>query len=194
MRPRRLKLSQPRLDDGRDRFGAEQPPDPARRVLTFTTPPLQRGFGDRRADQAHPLRVLDRDDIDFFVKLSEQLPQSPGDLARALNPAYFWITKGWLRASHRALDPRRSPSWSPTTTPTPAPRARENLPFRHQHRADGAPLQERQSGPARNGERRFRRHRRAVDALLLPNKIGADTIYHSAEHPSALILPVLEGA
>jgi hypothetical protein len=26
-----------------------------------------------------------------------------------------------------------------------------------------------------------------------PNKIGGDTIHHSAEHPSALILPVLEG-
>jgi hypothetical protein len=28
----------------------------------------------------------------------------------------------------------------------------------------------------------------------LPNKIGTDTIYHSAEHPSALTLPVMEGA
>ena len=28
----------------------------------------------------------------------------------------------------------------------------------------------------------------------LPNKIGGDTIYHSAEHPSALTLPVMDGA
>ena len=28
----------------------------------------------------------------------------------------------------------------------------------------------------------------------VPSKIGADTIYHSATHPSALILPVMEGA
>jgi predicted acyl esterase len=28
----------------------------------------------------------------------------------------------------------------------------------------------------------------------VPNKIGADTIYHSADYPSALTLPVLEGA
>ena len=27
-----------------------------------------------------------------------------------------------------------------------------------------------------------------------PNKIGTDTIYHSAEYPSALTLPVMEGA
>jgi predicted acyl esterase len=27
-----------------------------------------------------------------------------------------------------------------------------------------------------------------------PNKIGADTIYHSAQYPSALTLPVTEGA
>ena len=27
-----------------------------------------------------------------------------------------------------------------------------------------------------------------------PNKIGADTIYHSSQYPSALTLPVTEGA
>jgi uncharacterized protein len=27
-----------------------------------------------------------------------------------------------------------------------------------------------------------------------PNKIGADTIYHSAQYSSALTLPVMEGA
>ena len=26
-----------------------------------------------------------------------------------------------------------------------------------------------------------------------PNKIGSDTIHHSPEHPSALVLPVSEG-
>ena len=29
---------------------------------------------------------------------------------------------------------------------------------------------------------------------FIPSKIGTDTIYHSAEHPSALTLPVMEGA
>jgi hypothetical protein len=28
----------------------------------------------------------------------------------------------------------------------------------------------------------------------VPSKIGVDTIHHSAEHPSALTLPVMEGA
>jgi hypothetical protein len=28
----------------------------------------------------------------------------------------------------------------------------------------------------------------------VPSKIGIDTIHHSAEHPSALTLPVMEGA
>jgi hypothetical protein len=28
----------------------------------------------------------------------------------------------------------------------------------------------------------------------VPSKIGTDTIHHSAEHPSVLILPVMEGA
>ena len=41
--------------------------------------------------------------LDFFVKLSEQMPQSSEDRGKGLNPASYWITKGWLRASHRAL-------------------------------------------------------------------------------------------
>jgi uncharacterized protein len=28
----------------------------------------------------------------------------------------------------------------------------------------------------------------------VPSKIGTDTIYHSAQYPSALTLPVMEGA
>jgi hypothetical protein len=29
---------------------------------------------------------------------------------------------------------------------------------------------------------------------FIPSKIGTDTIHHSIEHPSALTLPVMEGA
>ena len=43
-------------------------------------------------------------------------------------------------------------------------------------------------------ERRFGGDRRAVDALLHPNKIGTDTIHQSPSHPSTLVLPVTEGA
>src|SRR5262249_43388205 len=99
-------------------FGPNNQPDPARRVLTFTTAPLERDL-----EIAGPIKLVlygasTRNDMDFFVKLSEQMPQLPDDLANDLNPAYFWITKGWLRASHRALDQQKSTEMEPYHTHT----------------------------------------------------------------------------
>ena len=70
-------------------FGPNNQPDPARRVLTFSTVPL-----DRDLEIAGPIKLVlygssTRNDMDFFVKLSEQMPQSPEDRAKDLNPAYF---------------------------------------------------------------------------------------------------------
>ena len=58
-------------------FGPNSQPDPARRVLTFTTAPLEQDV-----EIAGPIKLVlhavsSRDDMDFFVKLSEQMPQSP---------------------------------------------------------------------------------------------------------------------
>ena len=94
-------------------FGPNNQPDPVRRVLTFTTAPLE-----RELEIAGPIKLVlhassTRNDMDFFVKLSEQMPQSSEDRAKDLNPAYFWITKGWLRASHRALDGQKSTEMEP---------------------------------------------------------------------------------
>ena len=153
-------------------FGPNNLPDPARRVLTFTTAPLAQDL-----EIAGPIKLTlhassTRNDMDFFVKLSEQMPQSAEDRAKGLNPASYWITKGWLRASHRALDPAKSTEMEPYHTPhrSRADRAGKNLPLRHQRRADGAPLQERQSHSAGNRQRRFGGHRRAVDPLLRPEQ------------------------
>ena len=149
-------------------FGPNNAPDPARRVLTFTTAPLEQDL-----EIAGPIKLTlyassTRNDMDFFVKLSEQMPQSAEDRGKALNPASFWITKGWLRASHRALDPKKSTEMEPyhTHADPAADRAGKNLPLRHQRRADGAPVQEGQSHSAGNRQRRLGRHRCAVDALL----------------------------
>jgi len=94
-------------------FGPNNQPDPARRVLTFTTAPLQADL-----EIAGPIKLTlyassSRDDTDFFVKLSEQMPQSAEDRGKGFNPASHWITKGWLRASHRRLDPRKSTEMEP---------------------------------------------------------------------------------
>jgi uncharacterized protein len=177
-------------------LGPNTMPDPARRVLTFTTPPLAEDL-----EIAGPIKLVlfaasTRPDTDFFVKLSEQLPQPAEDRAKDVNPAYFWITKGWLRASHRALDPAKSTEMEPY----------------HTH-ADPEPLEPgkvyRFDISIEPMAHRFRRGSRirlelangdsvVTDVLWThyyrPDKIGADTIMHSADHPSALTLPVLEGA
>jgi putative CocE/NonD family hydrolase len=177
-------------------FGPNNAPDPARRVLTFTTPPLTADL-----EIAGPIKLTlyassTRNDIDFFVKLSEQMPQSPEDRGKGLNPASYWITKGWLRASHRALDPDKSTEMEPY----------------HSH-ADPQPIEPgkvyRFDISIEPMAHRFKMGNRVrleivngdsviTDVLwthyYVPSKIGTDTIHHSAEHPSVLTLPVMEGA
>jgi uncharacterized protein len=177
-------------------FGPNNAPDPARRVLTFTTAPLQSDL-----EIAGPIKLTlyassTRADMDFFVKLSERMPQSAEDRGKGLNPASYWITKGWLRASHRALDPNKSTEMEPY----------------HSH-ADPQPIEPgkiyRFDISIEPMAHRFKEGNRVrleivngdsviTDVLwthyYVPSKIGTDTIYHLTEHPSALTLPVMEGA
>src|ERR1700745_1744343 len=106
-----LRLSQSRLDDGRCRLRAEQC---ARSGAARADPaPLPADL-----EIAGPIKLTlyassTRNDMDFFVKLSEQMPQSAEDRGKGINPASCWITKGWLRASHRALDADKSTEMEP---------------------------------------------------------------------------------
>jgi predicted acyl esterase len=177
-------------------MGPNNMPDPARRVLTFCTAPLAQDL-----EIAGPIKLTlyassSCKDTDFFVKLSEQLPQSPEDRAKELNPASFWITKGWLKASHRALDPAKSTEMEPYHTHTdPQPIEPGKIyrfdisiePMAHRFKKGSRVRLELANGDSV-----------VTDVLWThyysPTKIGADTIHHSAEHRSALILPVLEGA
>src|SRR5262249_21124666 len=61
--------------------------DPVRRVLTFTTAPLEQDL-----EIAGPIKLMlyassTQGDTDFFVKLADQLPQSSKDRPRGRNPA-----------------------------------------------------------------------------------------------------------
>src|SRR6185503_1859079 len=96
-------------------FGPSGPPnfDPARRVLTFCSPALESDL-----EIAGPIKLVlyassTRNDTDFIVKLSEQFPQSAEERAKGINPGFQVVTKGWLRASHRALDEKRSTEMEP---------------------------------------------------------------------------------
>jgi predicted acyl esterase len=177
-------------------FGPNNLPDPARRVLTFTTAPLAEDL-----EIAGPIKLTlyassSRSDMDFFVKLSEQMPQPPEDRAKGLNPSSYWITKGWLRASHRALDPDKSTEMEPYHSHTRAEPITPGQIYRFDISIEPMAHRFKRGNRVRleivNGDS-------AVTDLLwthyyLPSKIGTDTIYHSPEHPSALTLPVMEGA
>ena len=176
-------------------MGPNGQPDPARRVLTFTTPPLEKDL-----EIAGPIKLVlhassTNTDMDFFVKLSEQMPQAAEDREKDLNPAYFWITKGWLRASHRALDAEKSTEMEPYHShqnPEPIePGKIYRLEISVEPMAHRFPAGSRVRLEIVNGDS-------AVTDMLWthyfnPDKIGTDTIHHSAEHPSELILPVMAG-
>lgn len=168
--------------------------DPARRVLTFTTAPLEDDL-----EIAGPIKLAlyassTARDTDFVIKLSEQYPQPGEERAKGVNPPFQVVTKGWLRASHRALDLERSTQMEPY----------------HTH-VDPQPLE---PGEVYNFEisiepnaYRFKRGNRVrleiangdspvTDVLWThyyqPDKIGQDTLHHSPRYPSRLTLPVME--
>jgi len=120
---------------------------------------------------------------------------SPEDRDKGLNPDYFWITKGWLRASHRALDPDKSTEMEPYhthTNPEPIvpgtayPLELSLEPMAHRFQKGSRIRLEIVNGDSV-----------VTDVLwthyYLPHKIGNDTIHRSAAFPSALTLPVMEG-
>jgi putative CocE/NonD family hydrolase len=177
-------------------FAPSGPPnwDPVRRVLTFTSDALEQDL-----EIAGPMKLVlyassTARDTDFFVKLSEQYPQPPEDRAKGLNPASQLVTKGWLRASHRALDEKRSTEMEPYHTHTDPQPLKPGEVYRFDISVEPNAFRFRKGSRIRlelaNGDSPI------TDVLWThyyqPNKIGQDTIWHSAKYPSQLILPVHE--
>lgn len=168
--------------------------DPARRVLTFTSAPLEKDL-----EIAGPIKLVlyassTCKDTDFIVKLSEQFPQSPEDRAKGTNPAFQVVTKGWLRASHRALDETHSTEMEPYFLHTRPEPIKPGEVYKFEISIEPSAFRFKQGNRIRleiaNGDSPF------TDVLwthyYAPNKIGQDTVWHSDRHPSALILPVHE--
>jgi len=168
--------------------------DPVRRVLTFTTAPL-----DKDLEIVGPIKLVlhassTARDTDFVVKLSEQYPQPAEERAKGLNPASQLVTKGWLRASHRALDPKHSAEMEPYHTHTDPQPLNPGEVYELEISVEPNAYRFRQGNRIRlelvNGDSPI------TDVLWThyyqPNKIGQDTIHHSARYPSRLILPVME--
>ena len=165
-------------------------------MLTFVTQPL-----DRDVQVVGPIELIlyaasTNTDTDFFVKLSDQQPATDEEQKAGLNPRYSIVTKGWLRASHRALDPK----WSLPHAPWYSDAALQPLRPGHIYRLDIAVM------PTAHQFKKGDRIRlelangdsAATDAPFThrygPRKLGTDTIYHDAQHPSALLLPLLSVA
>jgi predicted acyl esterase len=173
--------------------GPEGRPDPARRVLTFTGAPLA-----AELEIAGPIKLVlyaasSQTDTDFIVKLSEQYPQSAEDRGKDLNPRYQIVTKGWLRASHRKLDPKRSSEHAPVYTHTdpepivPGKVVRYEIavmPTAHRFRAGSRIRLEIANGDSSVTEGVFSHEYSAA-------KIGRDTIFHDRGRPSQIALPVI---
>jgi len=173
-------------------FGPNGGFDPVRRVLTFTTAPL-----DHDLEICGPIKLVlyassSVHDTDFFVKLSDQFPQAPEERSKRLNPFAELITRGWLRASHRALDPKHSTDMVPyhshsepqPLTPNEIYKFEISLePMAYLIQKGHRLRLEIVNGDSPVSEQLWPHYYR-------PDKIGSDTIHHDATHPSELILPV----
>ena len=169
-------------------------PDPVRGVLTFTTEPLQSDLETAGHGKLILYASSTRNDTDFIVKISEQFEQSAEERGRGAQPRYFVATKGWLRASHTDRDAKHSAADIPrythqrATPLTPDSIYKFDIPLLPIaylfHRGSRIRIE------ICNGDSPV------TDSLFFhfyrPDKIGADTIYHDAEHPSELVLPVLK--
>jgi putative CocE/NonD family hydrolase len=173
--------------------GPDGRPDPVRRVLTFTSAPLT---DDLEVTGPIVLKLFassDQIDTRFIVKLADQHPQDDAARAKAEQPAFTTVSKGWLKASHREKDLGRSTPLRPFYTHTnPQPLTPgeiyafdiEVLPcayvFKKGHRI---------RLEIANGDSAL------TDAVFThpyhPTLIGSDTIHHNAAHASCIMLPMV---
>jgi uncharacterized protein len=169
-------------------------PDPARGVLTFTTEPLQSDLEIAGDGKLILYASSTRSDTDFIVKVSEQFEQSAEERGRGVQPRYFIATKGWLRASHMDRDAKRSTANIPRYTHERATPLNPGSIYKFEIPLLPIAYLFHQGSRIRleicNGDSPV------TDSLFFhfyrPDKIGADTIYHDAEHLSELVLPVLK--
>ena len=171
-------------------------PDPVRRVVTYTSDPLP---GELLVTGAPVLTLhlsSTRDDANVIAKLAVQHPQSAEERANGLQPTSQLVSKAWLRASQRALDP----SGSIAGEPYHSHRVREPLTPGKVYELKLPMTDLAHRFPAGS---RIRLKLTCADStvtdlqfthIYTPDMVGTDTYHHGADHPSTLVLPVLEGA
>jgi predicted acyl esterase len=163
--------------------------------VTYTTPPLDRDVEIAGSGALFLHLSTVNTDTDVLVKLSEQFAQPDTDYAAGKQPRYTIVTKGWLRASHSFE--RHAMLDSP-----------DMAYYAHEHPTPLTPGQAYElEVPLQPMAYRFRKGNRIrleicngdsafTDGLFAhayrPDKVGSDTFYHDAAHPSRLVLPVLD--
>ena len=150
---------------------------------------------------------IDQDDTNWIVILKDVGPdvgvQTAREGERDVTPGLpeRELTRGWLKASHRAVDPARSlpgRPWHPLTRAAQKTgRARRDQRIRDRDHGDRQPVQA--------GSPHLRRDHSldvgtgvgsATNVEYIPyhicsSKTVLHKIYHDSEHPSHLLLPVI---
>ena len=128
--------------------------------------------------------------------ISEQFARTEEERTHGIQPRYAIVTKGWLRASHQEIDPKRSTREIPfythkkMTLLSPGKIYKIEIPLQpiaYRFRKGSRIRLEIANGDSPVTDNLFFHSYR-------PDKIGTDTIYHNTEHPSKLVLPVLNAA
>jgi uncharacterized protein len=169
-----------------------QGPDTVARIITFTSAPLEDDL-----EVVGPIKLVlhaasSNTDTDFIVKLSEQLPQAAAEQGK-VQPRFRVVSKGWMKASHRELNKQLSTEFAPWYTHARAEPLEPGKSYTFE-----VPVM-----PTANLFKKGSRIRLELangdsaitdfvfEHVYLPNKIGKDTIFHSAAQPSQLLLPVV---
>ena len=180
-------------------FGPKGPAsgfDPARCVLTFTTDALSEDLCI-----AGPVKLVvhlssTRAETDVFVKLQDQFPAAAPADADGANPRADNVTRGWLKATRRALDAKRSTEMAPL----PAHEKEEPLEPGKVYRLE---ISLEPTAYLFKAGHRIRIEIANGDSALTetvwphlyrPDKIGADTYHFGPGVDSELVLPVLPNA
>lgn len=170
-------------------------PDPVARVVTFTSAPLPEPLTVAGAPELVLHLSSTRTDANVIVKLSEQLPQEDAARAAGVQPTTLIVAKGWLRASHGALDPAGSIAGEPYHRHrTPEPLIPGEV---YELRIGLTHLAHRFAAGSRIRLELCCADSTVTDSqfthVFSPDMIGTDTFHHDDRHPSRLVLPVIDG-
>jgi uncharacterized protein len=166
-------------------------PHTTRRILTFTSAPLERDMEVTGPVALHLWASSTATDMHIIASIADMAPVSP-EVASSLKtldmaqPARR-VSMGWLKASHRALDAERSTPLAPYHLHTEAQPIEPGKPYEFA-------IEIWPTCWLFKAGHRIRLEIVSFDGgHHLGHVRGTDTFYHDAQRPSHLVLPVIPG-